>query len=315
MEVMSTTARPLSTICSMFLYSMVWGVPSGPMYSITPEPGVLPGLTTAWSRREMSSTSVPAPPSTVSLPPPAMMVSLPLPPWMLSLPAPPFKESSPLPPSSVSLPLPPSRVSLPLPPSSLSLPLPPLKESSPLPPSRVSLPLPPSSVSLPSPPLKLSLPLPPERLSLPLPPSKVSLPSPPSMVSLPLPPSILLSSLSPSILSLPSLPLVLALLGSLVVAVLPAASRALAVMVSPTTALVGVRLHRPLAPTVALPTMLLLASRTVTTAPGSPVPLMALVVPARPAWVMSTLVRVSMVKGSPGVVVATPFCVVMIWGE
>ena len=114
---------------------------------------------------------------------------------------------------------------------------------------------------------------------------------------------------------MPSLPLVLALLGSLVVAVLPAASRALAVMVSPTTALVGVRLQVPLAPTVALPTMLLLASRTVTTAPGSPVPLMALVVPARPAWVMSTLVRVSMVKGSPGVVVATPFCVVMIWGE
>ena len=72
------------------------------------------------------------------------------------------------------------------------------------------------------------------------------------------------------------------------VALLPAASRALAVMVPAGTALAGVRLQVPLVLTVVLPMMLLSWSRTVTTAPGSPVPLMASVLPPLPGRVMST---------------------------
>ena len=111
----------------------------------------------------------------------------------------------------------------------------------------------------------------------------------------------------PPLVSPPLLPpLVPALVLSVSVAVLPAASRALAVRVPVGTGLTGARLQVPLVPTVVLPMMLLSTSRTVTTAPISPVPLMALVVPPVPGAVMFTLVCVSMVKGAGVSVLGTP---------
>ena len=74
----------------------------------------------------------------------------------------------------------------------------------------------------------------------------------------------------------------------LALAVLPKGSRALAEMAPVATGPAGIRLQAPVAPTVALPMMLLSRSRTVTTAPGSPVPVMALAVPPWPGWVMPT---------------------------
>ena len=71
-------------------------------------------------------------------------------------------------------------------------------------------------------------------------------------------------------------------------AVLPLVSRALAEMVPVATGPVGVRLQAPVALTVVLPMMLLLTSRTVTTAPGSPLPVMTPVVPPWPGEVMPT---------------------------
>ena len=71
-------------------------------------------------------------------------------------------------------------------------------------------------------------------------------------------------------------------------AVLPKGSRALAEMVPVGTGPAGMRLQAPVAPTVVEPMMLLSRSRTVTTAPGSPVPVMAWLVPPAPGWVLPT---------------------------
>lgn len=123
-------------------------------------------------------------------------------------------------------------------------------------------------------------------------------------------PSLLLSM---SIFRPSALPPLIRLLAASV-AVLPAISVALAVMLPEAKALPGVRLQLPLASAMAVPMTLPEASVTSTVSPGSAVPLTGFVLPVTPLLTMETLVVVSTVNGVPLILVLAPFWVTVMTG-